>query len=124
MTSFKKALIYGVVIWAIGMAIAVAIFGIRETNRPLFESIMPVGISVAMVIFGYLYFKGVKNDFVSEGIKLGLVWLGINLALDAVAFSYGPMAMSVADYISDIGVTYLMMPVITVGMGKLLESKK
>jgi len=38
-------------------------------------------------------------------------------------FMEGPMKMSIADYMMDIGFTYLMIPVITVGIGYIQDSK-
>jgi hypothetical protein len=46
MKSFKKTLLYGVLIWLITFTIAFLIFPIHETNRVFFESIMPVVISI------------------------------------------------------------------------------
>jgi hypothetical protein len=48
---------------------------------------------------------------------LGLVWLAINLLLDLPLFSYGPMRMSLGDYLADVGLTYLILPAVTVGAG-------
>ena len=38
-------------------------------------------------------------------------------------FSYGPMAMNWSKYLQDIGLTYFIIPVITIGFGWLLETK-
>ncbi|MGH7675163.1 MAG: hypothetical protein ACREMV_07810 [Gemmatimonadales bacterium] len=55
--------------------------------------------------------------FVREGLRLGLLWLAINVAIDAPLMLFGgPMHMTVGQYAADIAVTYLMMPVITTGI--------
>lgn len=123
MKSFKTAVFYGFVVWAIPFAVAFLIFSLKETNRPLFESIMPVAVVFSVVVFAKLYFKKVDKNYLQEGISLGLVWLVINLAIDLLMFMQGPMKMSFLDYISDIGVTYLIIPTVTVGFGGLLEKK-
>ena len=33
----------------------------------------------------------------------------------------GPMLMTVGEYLADIGATYVMIPVITIGLGQVLE---
>ena len=38
-------------------------------------------------------------------------------------FSEGPMKMPFADYIKDIGLTYLIIPMVTLGFGYLLQQK-
>ncbi len=118
MTSLRKALLFGFFIWLIPFVIAFLIFPLRESSRPLFESIMPVAVTAAVVWVGVLYFKGVKQDFVKEGLMIGLLWLAISLIIDLpLMLSGGPMQMTLAEYVADIGVTYLLIPVVTVGLG-------
>ena len=62
--SFKKALLYGFFIWLIPFIVAVFIFPIRESNRPLFESIMPVVVTLSAVSFSILYLEKLKNIIV------------------------------------------------------------
>jgi hypothetical protein len=123
MKSIKLSILYGLAVWAIPFVVAIMIFPLRETERPLFESIMPVFVTLGAVLFADLYFKKVEGDFVKEGILLGLIWLAINLAEYPLMFMYGPMKMAFADYVKDIGITYLIIPVITIGCGLLLQNR-
>ena len=68
MKSIKKTLFYGFLIWLIPFITAFLIFPIKESNRALFESIMPIAITVSVVFFAYLYFKKLDNDYKKEGI--------------------------------------------------------
>jgi len=121
MTSIKRALLFGLLVWLIPFAVAFVIFPIRESSRPLFESIMPVAISVATVVFGVLYFRIVPSKYLREGVLIGLIWLVMCLLIDMpLMLLGGPMQMTLWEYVADIGVTYLMIPVITVGMGVAL----
>jgi hypothetical protein len=62
---------------------------------------------------------------VREGAVIGVAWLVISLAIDLPLFLLeSPMKMSLPDYIADIGLTYLIMPTITVGMGWVLKQKQ
>jgi hypothetical protein len=119
MKHFFRAFLYGLAVWAIPFAAAMIIFPIRENERPLFESIMPIAIALAVVIFAVIYLKNLEMNFSSEGFWLGILWFIMSIAIDMILFSWGPMKVSFSDYMKDIGVTYLMMPVITVGMGWL-----
>jgi len=121
MRHFIKAFLYGLAVWAVPFIIAMLIFPLRETERPLFESIMPVAVALCVVIFAVLYLKNLEMNFLSEGIRLGILWFIISIAIDLLLFSWGPMQMNFEDYMKDIGITYLMMPVITMGMGWLEE---
>jgi hypothetical protein len=97
------------------------IFPLHQTERPLFESIMPVVIVACVVFFSVLYFCRVTSEFQREGARLGAAWLAISLFIDLLLFMEGPMKMPLVDYLKDIGLTYLIIPTITVGFGYLLE---
>jgi hypothetical protein len=124
MKSLKMALVLGSISWLIPFVIAILIYPIHESNRPLFESIMPVTISATLVTLMYFYFRKVEKNYFKEGLILGIIWLLINIGIDLFMFSTGPMAMPLLDYMSDIGVTYLMIPIITIGFGHIIDKMK
>jgi hypothetical protein len=67
----------------------------------------------------------VNRAFVFEGLRLGLLWLLISVAIDApLMLLGGPMKMTVGQYLADIGLTYLLMPVITLGLGMALAQRR
>jgi hypothetical protein len=52
------------------------------------------------------------------------VWYIINIAIDLVMFlPASPMHMNFVDYMADIGFTYVIIPVITTGMGYMAQNK-
>lgn len=118
MVSIGRAFVSGVVLWFITFATAFAVFPLRESNRPLFESIMPVVLALGTVLLAHRYFRKVSEQFAREGLLLGLLWLGVNVAIDLpLMLPPSPMQMTLSEYLADIGVTYLLIPVITTGMG-------
>ena len=123
MKSKKRAVLYGFLIWLIPFAVAAAIFPIRTGNRALFESIMPVTLTICAVLFSVLYLRRLGEGFPREGILLGVTWLVICVVVDLLMFMWGPMKMSFADYMMDIGLTYLIIPTITIGTGLAMESR-
>ncbi len=100
-----------------------ALFLVRNTDRIFFETIMPVVITVTIVALAYLYFKGLSAAYLREGIIIGILWPAMSIVLDLLMFTWGPMAMGAVDYMKDIGLTYLIYPAVTVGIGYLLEKK-
>lgn len=124
MSSLKRILGYGFLIWAIPFIVAIFIFPLRENERPLFESIMPVAVALAVVICTLPYNKKIESNFLKEDIYFGLWSLLICIVIDLLMFMWGPMKMAFIDYMKDIGITYLMIPVITYGIGKAIEEKK
>ena len=119
MKNTKLAILYGLLVWAIPFVVAILILPIRDSNRPLFESIMPVAVVFSTVVCTILYSKKAGVGSARDGLLLGLLWMLISLAIDALMFSRGPMKMTLRGYIDDIGITYLMIPVITKGFGYL-----
>lgn len=125
MHSLKKSILFGFLVWLLPFIVAFLIFPIHESNRPLFESIMPLVITISVVGFSYLYFKSVDKNIKREGAKLGVVFLLISLVIDLIMFMLNsPMHMSLSNYIADIGLTYLMIPIITVGMAYVIDREK
>lgn len=120
MKSLKKTLLYGFLIWLIPFIVAFLIFPIRESNRPLFESIMPIAVTACAVVFSILYFKKLETEFLKEGILIGAVWFLISLIIDLMMFlPESPMHMDFIPYMMDIGLTYMIIPIITIGFGYL-----
>ena len=123
MKKYLKLGLFGFLTWLIAFVVSVLIFPLRESQRPLFESIMPVVVTVCAVLFSILYFRKVEKSFLQEGMLLGIAWLVINIFVDLLLFSEGPMKMPFVDYIKDIGLTYLIIPTVTLGFGYLLQQK-
>lgn len=117
MTFPKRALLFGLLAWLVPFAVAFLIFPLRESTRPLFESIMPVTIAITVTGLALAYFRRVRSVSGREGLMIGGVWLAMSILIDApLMLLGGPMRMNVVEYLHDIGVTYLMIPVITGGI--------
>jgi hypothetical protein len=116
----STALRYGLFLWLIPFVVATAIYPLRGHERPLFESIMPVVVTLCTTTFTLRYFRKIDGAYLREGVLLGICWFLICIAIDLLLFTWGPMQMSVADYFKDIGLTYLIIPTITVGSALLL----
>jgi hypothetical protein len=116
MNKHLKAVLFGFSLWLIPFAVSILIFPLRTTQRSLFESIMPVVIAVWTVFFSMLYLTRIEGNFLKEGIFIGIFWLLISIILDLIVF-LGPLKMPLQDYLSDIAVTYLIIPTIAIGYG-------
>ena len=86
----------------------------------LFKTIMLVIGGVAGAIFIVQYFKDVRQNFIREGLIVGITWLVINWFLDFVILI--PMSdMAVYDYWIQIGLRYLTIPTFCLMAGFLLK---
>ena len=123
MTSLRKALIFGFLTWLVPFLISVCIFPIRQSNRPLFESIMGTVVAMCAASLLNFYFRRVQRRYGWEGALLGILWCGMCILLDLPLFLFGPMKMPMAAYMSEIGFGYLMIPAVSVPIGLLLDNK-
>ena len=124
MKSIGKMILVGFLVWLIPFLVAIAIYRLHEPYRPLFESVMAVVVASVTMVFAGLYLVKLETQFIAEAITLGIIWFVIAVGIDLLMFMWGPMKTSFADYMMDIGVTYVMIPVITVGFGWVLGKRK
>lgn len=116
MASWWRALLFGFLIWLVPFVVAFAALPLKESWRSLFESIMPVTLALTVVSCAVLYFRHVRTAFLREGILLGLLWWAMSVLIDLPLMLNPPINHTLTEYAADIGLTYLMMPVITVGV--------
>lgn len=116
MNTLKPLFLYGLLIWLVPFILGLILFPIRNSDRPFFESIMPVALGLSVVVALIQYQKKTPLTNLRDGILIGLLWFGMSVVIDLLFFSWGPMKMAFGDYWKDIGFTYLLIPIITVGI--------
>jgi uncharacterized membrane protein YbhN (UPF0104 family) len=113
--NWKRVLVYGVALWGVPFAASFVLFGVRQSNRPLFESLITV-IGVALAVIGALYyFRDNRSPDLRQGAILGFAWAAISIVIDLPIF-LAVFQMTLPDYAADIALTYLAFPAITVGI--------
>jgi hypothetical protein len=124
MNKYVKLVGFGLLIWLIPFLVSFVIFPLRNANRPLFESVMPVVLVFAVMIISVLYFKKIEKESLKEGVIAGVLWFVLSLVIDLMLFlPASPMQMSFSDYMMDIGLTYLIILIIPIGIGALISKK-
>lgn len=79
--------------------------------------------SITGAILLISYFKKINASYLKEGIYVGITWFVINILLDLLVLI--PMSgMAISDYFLQIGLRYLIMPVMSIMVGVALENKK
>ena len=126
MNQYLKVVLYGFLVWLLPLVVSLFIYPLKVAGSPLFESIMPLVISLTVVVLAFFYLKNLDGDYVKEGVIMGVFWFTISIIIDLVLFlSPSALQVSFTDYLMDIGITYLMIPFITIGMGLVAaETKK
>lgn len=119
-----KIVVFGFLVWLVPFAVSFIIFPLKNTMRPLFESLMPLILTIVVITLCYYYLKSINANFAKEGIIIGWAWFLINIIIDLFMFlPASPMHMTFVDYMADIGLTYVIIPVITIGMGLIANNK-
>lgn len=126
MNKHIRNILYGILAWLIPFVTSFFFYskeGGLTVDIFLFKSIMIVVGSISAAILLVSYFKKIDTGYLKEGIIVGLAWFGINILLDLLVLI--PMSgMSVADYFTQIGLRYLVMPVMSIMVGASLANKK
>ena len=103
--------------WLVPFAVSVCIFPLKSSHPPLFDSLMGVALAGSTVVLCFVYLRRTRDGFVYRAARVGVLWMAANWLLDGLMFCAGPMQMSLVQYAADIGTAYLMVPVITTGLG-------
>lgn len=119
----RRAVLYGLAMWAIPFVVAFAVFVFRDSNRALFESVMAVAVTGTAVGLGLAYLRGLPAVGVRQGVAVGTLWWLICVLIDLPLVSAGPMEMSLAQYMADIGLTYVSIPLVTAGLAAAMDSR-
>ncbi len=125
MKSIKKNILYGLFVWVIPFVTSFAFYsqnGELTIDKIFFKTIMIIIGTLVGVFLIVKYFKSVENNFLKEGILLGISWLLINWVLDFIVLI--PMAdISYSTYFTEIGLRYLTFPIISIGIAYILKHK-
>ncbi|MBK6932048.1 MAG: hypothetical protein IPH12_14755 [Saprospirales bacterium] len=120
----KKLLLWGFGLWAAVFAVAFVLFPLRQAEPVFFETLISIALAGCTALATRFYFEDLKDGFFRAGIQAGVVWMLVNLAVDLILFlPESPMQMPFPAYVKDIGLTYLIIPIITLLAGHLLEKQ-
>ncbi len=126
MNKLIRNILYGFLVWLIPFVASIFFYskeGGLTIDVFLFKSIMIVIGSITAAFLLISYFKNINTNYIKEGIIVGIVWFVINTILDLLVLI--PLTgLSVGDYFIQIGLRYLVMPVMSIMAGKVLAEKK
>ena len=121
MILWKRAAVLGFLSWLIPFAVSFLAFPLKKLHAPLFGTLMSLVVLLTAAALLQVYFRYRALAF-AEAALVGLVWFAINLIFDYPMFSHGPMQMSAGAYYSEIGLTYLAIPIFSIGAACLARS--
>ena len=85
------------------------------------STIMIVGVISGCYLL-FQYFKSTDDNFIKQGIIVGLSWFAINIILDSLVL-IPMMKTTFVNYFMSIGLSYVAIPTISITMGYLLNRK-
>ena len=126
MNKILRIILFGFFTWLIPF-VAAFLFYTKEGKQLIdvlfFKAIMVAVGSITGAVLLILYFKKVSKNYLNESIIVGLSWLAINWLLDILILL--PMSkMSFSAYFTQIGLSYLALPAMTIAVGYVAETKK
>ena len=120
--SMKKAVLFGFLVWLIPFIVGFMAWPVH--GQPVFETILALAVTGSGLVFAALYFRSIERITRTEGVRLGVLWFAISLLIDLIMFmpAASPMHMRFAAYMLDIGMTYLIYPMITIAITYIPQS--
>lgn len=122
-----KILFYGFLVWLIPFLVSWPMYS--PQGQPLYDLqviksvLIVIGVSVGAFLT-LRYFRNVKKDYAKEGAILGISWFVINSALDIIVIVSFLKGMDLITWAGQIGIRYLLMPIMTIAMGMAMEIRK
>jgi uncharacterized membrane protein YozB (DUF420 family) len=119
-----KIIFSGILVWLIPFLVSIPFYS--PQGQPLYDlhvikSILIVVGALAGVFLALGYFRGIKGNFAREGAILGIAWFAISSALDILVLVSLLKGMDPVTWGGQIGIRYLLMPVMTTAMGAAME---
>jgi hypothetical protein len=122
----SRNILLGFLSWLIPFAISFLFYkpgGELLVPYSTFKSIIILVGVIAGCYLLFRYFKNVHSNFIRNGVIVGFSWFAINLLFDSLIL-IPIIKTSFTDYFMSIGLSYISIPVSSITIGYVLESKK
>jgi len=114
MRAIKTVFVPGVLLWLIPFCAGMAGFPLQASNETLFDTLVTLFVAIAAVVNATYFGHAVIARSVAAATGLGMLWWIVCLVIDMPIFVL-VLNMPVADYISDIGLSYGIAPIFMAG---------
>jgi uncharacterized membrane protein YpjA len=125
MRKYLRILLFGFLAWLVPFAASIPFYsaeGQPTVDIFLMKSIMIVVGSLSGAFLLVVYFRYLTKSYVAEGILVGLLWFAINILLDVIVL-VPMMQVPFSTYFAQIGMRYLVMPVMSTAIGLTVQKK-
>lgn len=142
-----KSILFGTLLWLLPFLLSFLVYKpLCQLDIMLFKSVMIVFGSFCGLIFLYLIFRGISENFIKWSLLIGFIWFFINILLDLIFLlpmsqintvlygvfqeyqmtAYALKESSfppIINYFLQIGIRYLSMPIFAFGIAWVLQKK-
>jgi hypothetical protein len=123
MKSVLRFFLYGAAIWLAPFALGMSLIAVVNQESALFDTIMAIALGASAAWFSLLYLRRLPSADMRAGAMAGVGWAALAAALDAPVFMFGPYRMLIQDYVADIGLGYILIPIISASIGHALAQR-
>ena len=120
----KLGIIYGFLIWLLTYTISSIVQPVIIENIEYVNIIVPLSIIIVTGFFGILYIRNIDENEVIEGIKVGILFIIIDVILDIIFFIIPHYQnVLILNYPMHVGYMIIIMLTITTLLGYLAQMK-
>jgi hypothetical protein len=114
MGSAIRIILLGLLIWAVPFGLGMVIFPVVPPVSALFDTIMVVTLAGTTAIASVIHVSRLREASLDDGLRAGSIWMLMSLLCDVPFFILGPemTRMDPVDYMADVGLSYIMIPLI------------
>lgn len=118
----KLGIIFGVIIWFLTNVISVLIQPSIIDNITYFNLIFPLSVIIITGFFGILYIREINENEILEGIKVGILFIIIEIILDSIFFLIPKNAnILLSNYQTHVALMFILMLLTTTFLGYLAQ---
>lgn len=121
----KSTVLNGILIWLVPFAIGSALISVIDVESALFDTLMAIILTAATCYLSYRYNRRKGAVAMGSALQTGIIWMIIAWLLDAPFFLIMDFAkMPLGEYIADIGLAYLMIPIINLTVATAMQGRR
>ncbi|MSO99008.1 MAG: hypothetical protein EXR11_12455 [Rhodospirillaceae bacterium] len=123
--TWRTIILFGVIVWLVPFVIGFFLYtpeGQPRFSEDLFESVMAVSLASITSYMAYRLFSR-TSTIAASGLVVGVAWLAISIILDVPTIIFG-FDMPVGQYVTEVALSYLMIPAITIAVAKTAKARK
>lgn len=111
-----RALALGLLLWGVLFAVASVLYPWSVAAPRVFKSVIVVVMASVTTCVAIAYLRDLEGRILGRALFASMVWPLMCVTLDLVILMVRPPRLSIREYMADVGLTYLIVPVIVLGL--------